>query len=242
MDIDKVFEKIPYERLYAVPAWQRYAVMFGISIIVVVLFYFVVITEKVETIAKLDQNLANIEQEVTSNQSIERNHKILKENIEKLEAAKQEASKLLPGEKEIPELLEQVSNLGTQTGLEFLTFKPQAEMMREFYAEVPVSVEVTGKFHDVLSFFDEISRLPRIVTIGDIKIQNIAESGGGRSASASSQRGGKQQEVRPSGVQMTCVATTYRFLVGSVGKDAKNPATDKTTDKDKAAKKEAIAK
>jgi len=239
VDIDKVFEKIPYEKLYPVPAWQRYAVMFGVSIIVVVIFYFVVITEKVEQLAKLDTDLSTINQEVTTNESLEKNEGVLKAKIEELEAAKKKAATQLPSDKEIPELLEQVSKLGTERGLEFLTFKPLAEVRQEFYAEVPVSLEVTGKFHDVLLFFDDISQLPRIVTIGDMKIQNVVESGVVKS---SSPKGGKQEAKRSGGVQMTCTATTYRFIEGAVGKDAKGVATDKTADKGKAATKEAIAK
>lgn len=238
MDIDKLFEKVPYEKLYPVPVWQRYAVLFGLSIIVVVLFYFVVITGEAETIATLDQKLAGIQKEVQDNRSHASKLAKLKEKIGKLEADRQEAAKQLPSEKEIPELLEQISTLGTQTGLEFVTFKPQAEIVREYYAEVPVNIEVTGRFHDLLSFFDEISHLPRIVTIGDIKItklQAAGDTGGGRGPK------GKAETKSPSGVQLTCVATTYRFIEGSVGKDAKaTPSTDKT--QEKVAKKEANAK
>lgn len=237
MDIDKVFDKVPYEKLYAVPVWQRYAVMFGISILVIVAFYFGVITEKVEALTKLDTDLSTINTEVTNNESLEKNEGLLKAKIAELEAAKESASKHLPSDKEIPELLEQVSKLGTERGLEFLTFKPLAEVRQTFYAEVPVSLEVTGKFHDVLMFFDDISLLPRIVTIGDMKIQSLAEGGGGRSAASS--KGGR--ESKSSNVQMSCVATTYRFLPESVGK-ANIPASDKTADKDKAVKKEASAK
>ncbi|MBF0292000.1 MAG: type 4a pilus biogenesis protein PilO [Nitrospinae bacterium] len=248
MDIDKLFEKVPYEKLYPVPAWQRYAVLFGLSIIVVALFYFVVITGETETIATLDQKLAGIQKEVQDNRSHASKLAKLKEKIAKLEADRQEAAKQLPSEKEIPELLEQVSTLGTQTGLEFVTFKPQAEIVREYYAEVPVSVEVTGRFHDILAFFDEIAHLPRIVTIGDIKITKLQAAGetGGRGAPGGAPKSGKPEAKSPSGVQLTCVATTYRFIEGSVGKDAKdaNAAKDKATDKttEKVAKKEANAK
>lgn len=242
MDIDKLFEKIPYEKLYPVPVWQRYAVLFGVSIIVVALFYFVIITGEAETIATLEQKLTSINKEVQDNRSHASKLAKLKEKIAKLEADRQEAAKQLPSEKEIPELLEQVSTLGTQTGLEFVTFKPQAEIVREYYAEVPVNVEVTGRFHDVLSFFDEIAHLPRIVTIGDIKLSKLqaaGDTGGGRGGAGAPK--GKAEAKSPSGVQLTCVATTYRFIEGSVGKDAKGASpTDKT--KEKVAKKEADAK
>jgi type IV pilus assembly protein PilO len=249
VDIEKAFEKIPYERLYPVPAWQRYAVIFGLAISVILAFYFVVITGKAERIETLEQELSKIQKDVQDNRAHASKMAKLKEKVDKLEADRREASKQLPSEKEIPELLEQVSNLGTQTGLEFLTFKPQAEVLKEFYAEVPVSVEVTGRFHDVLAFFDEISHLPRIVTIGDMKIQSIVDSGGSKSGSAGprgrgpQEGGGKGQQESggkpksPSGVQLTCVVTTYRFVEGAV-----KAGEDKDKDKDKVAKKEADAK
>lgn len=235
MDIDKIFEKVPYDRLYPVPSWQRYAAMFGVALLVIVAFYFTVITGKTETIAGLEQELSKIQKEVQDNRAHASKLAKLKEKIEKLEAERHEASKQLPSEREIPELLEQISNLGTQTGLEFVTFKPQVESVKEFYAEVPVNIEVTGKFHNVLSFFDEISHLPRIVTIGDMKMQNLADSGGGRGAAAPGGRGGAQTAKTASsgGVQLTCVATTYRFVESAV-KEA--------DDKGKAPKKEAGAK
>lgn len=240
MDIDKVFEKIPYEKLYPVPAWQRYAVMFGLAVIVVAAFYFVVISGKTDTIAGLEQELSKIQKDVQDNRAHASKLAKLREKIEKLEADRKEASKQLPSEKEIPELLEQISTLGTQTGLEFLTFKPQAEVVREFYAEVPVNVEVTGRFHDVLSFFDEISHLPRIVTIGDMKIQNISETAAGRGASAAPRggKGAKETVKSPSGIQLTCVVTTYRFVESAVGKEGEA----KPKEPEKPAKKEAKEK
>ncbi|MBI5814590.1 MAG: type 4a pilus biogenesis protein PilO [Nitrospinae bacterium] len=212
MDLDKLFEKIPYDKLYPVPNWQRFAAIFGVAAVVVGLFYFIVISGQDEEIGRLEESLSKIQKEVEDNKAHASKLEKLKEKIAKLEVSRQEASKQLPSEKEIPELLEQISNIGMQSGLQFITFKPAPEVMREFYAEVPVNIEVVGKFHNMLMFFDEIANLPRIVTIGDIKILAAAKSGQVQSG---------KQPAAGSQVQLNCMATTYRFVESAAPGDGK---------------------
>lgn len=194
MELEKLFDKIPYERIYPLPAWQRFAGIFGVVALVVGAFYFFVIQGKDQEIDALQENLAKIQKEVEDNRLHAQKLGKLKEKIAKLETDMKEASKQLPSKKEIPQLLEQVSNIGTQFGLEFLTFKPRPEVRKDFYSEVPVSLKISGKFHNMLMFFDEISHLPRIVAIDDIKIHS--DKGSSR-------------------LTLQCVATTYRFIEGS---------------------------
>ncbi|MCU7854635.1 MAG: type 4a pilus biogenesis protein PilO, partial [Candidatus Thiodiazotropha sp. (ex Lucinoma borealis)] len=77
----------------------------------------------------------------------------------------------LPDKTEVAELLVDVSQTGLAAGLEFELFKPQAEVPREFYAELPIELIVTGKYHEFGSFISGLAALPRIVTIHDIKIE-----------------------------------------------------------------------
>jgi type IV pilus assembly protein PilO len=78
--------------------------------------------------------------------------------------------KKLPEKKEIPALLSSVSQSGRDAGLEFLLFQPESEKIKDFYAEIPVSIRVTGHYHNVALFFDKVARLSRIVNIDDIKM------------------------------------------------------------------------
>ena len=78
--------------------------------------------------------------------------------------------KKLPEKKEIPALLSSVSQSGRDAGLEFLLFQPEPEQNKDFYAEIPVSIRVTGNYHHVALFFDKVARLSRIVNIDDIKM------------------------------------------------------------------------
>jgi len=78
--------------------------------------------------------------------------------------------KKLPEKKEIPALLSSVSQSGRDAGLEFLLFQPEPEQNKDFYAEIPVSIRVSGSYHNVALFFDKVARLSRIVNIDDIKM------------------------------------------------------------------------
>lgn len=101
----------------------------------------------------------------------------VKEEIAALEQRLKEALRQLPNDKELPGLLTDVSSLGKNAGLEFKSFKPGSESKKAFYAEVPIDLEFTGQYHDIARFFDDISRLPRIVNMGEMEVTIARESG-----------------------------------------------------------------
>lgn len=215
--LDKVFEKVPYDRVIPVPAWQRFAALAGVVALILALAYFLVLKSQDEQIDKLENDLADIEIKVenTRSQVTPQKLKRLEEKLAKLEAELGEAKKELPSEKEIPELLEQVSNTGTQSGLEFVVFKPLGEVRKDYYAEVPVQLQINGKFHNVLMFFDEVANLPRIVSIKDVRVKSGSKTAG------------------VTNLEVNCNAVTYRFLESSVPA----PAEKKKNAKGKKGKK-----
>jgi len=76
----------------------------------------------------------------------------------------------LPNKTEVADLLVDVSQTGLASGLEFELFQPQAEVPREFYAELPINIQVTGTYHEFGDFISGVAALPRIVTVHDISI------------------------------------------------------------------------
>jgi type IV pilus assembly protein PilO len=77
--------------------------------------------------------------------------------------------KQLPGKSEMDALLTDINQAGLGRGLQFELFKPAAqETMRDFYAELPITIKVTGTYHDIGSFASDIGKLSRIVTLNDI--------------------------------------------------------------------------
>ena len=75
----------------------------------------------------------------------------------------------LPGKSEIDALLTDINQAGLGRGLQFDLFKPAAEeTMREFYAELPITIRITGNYHDIGAFASDVGKLSRIVTLNDI--------------------------------------------------------------------------
>ena len=79
--------------------------------------------------------------------------------------------KQLPNRSEIESLLADINQAGLGRGLQFELFKPGAEAMKDFYAELPIAVRVTGIYHDLGEFVSDVAQMPRIVTLNDIAIE-----------------------------------------------------------------------
>lgn len=83
--------------------------------------------------------------------------------------------KQLPDKSQVDALLTDINQAGLERGLEFELFKPEAEIMSEFYAEMPIAIRVIGKYHDLGAFATSVSKLSRIVTLKDIAISAVAK-------------------------------------------------------------------
>lgn len=106
----------------------------------------------------------------------------------------------LPSQTEIADLLVDVSRVGLESGLEFELFKPGKEIMKDFYAEYPISIKVVGTYHQFGNFADGIAALPRIVTLHNLSIKP---------------KGGKGKKNKSEGnlyLIMEATAKTYRYL------------------------------
>ena len=107
---------------------------------------------------------------------------------------------MLPKEKEIPSLLTNISALGRGSGLDFLTFKPLADVPKDFYSEIPVDIKVRGPYHNMGIFLDKVSKLDRIVTVSNINM------------------GGPKEVSGEMLLNSSCRLVTYRFTNKKVSK------------------------
>lgn len=131
-------------------------------------FYFLILAPKLEEIKKLEKKEVSLQKEV---EEAEKETKNLEKNKAELKKAKQEfeeISVVLPRTKEIPALLTSISDHGTSAGLDFNSFTPGSETPKEFYAEIPISIQVNGPYHNVGYFLYQVSKLERIVTVKNI--------------------------------------------------------------------------
>jgi len=77
----------------------------------------------------------------------------------------------LPGKTEVPNLLVDISQVGVGAGLEEKLFQPSAEVKKDFYAELPIKIKLSGSYHQMGAFVSGIAALPRIVTLGELSIK-----------------------------------------------------------------------
>ena len=96
---------------------------------------------------------------------------LYKEQLAEMEASFGALLRQLPESTEVESLLVDVSQTGLASGLEVKRFKPSAEEKKGFYAELPITLEVSGSFHQLATFISGIAALPRIVTISDMKLE-----------------------------------------------------------------------
>jgi type IV pilus assembly protein PilO len=157
---------------------MKVAIVALILLLPVVIFYFLYYQPKADEITSLTNKTVQLKKDVQEAKAKAAN----KEQFEKELAAAQvvfdEMAVLLPKEKEIPKLLKDISSLGRNAGLDFLTFKPLADIPKDFYAELPVSINVRGPYHNMGFFFDQVSKLERIVSVTNIKMTSPTKEGG----------------------------------------------------------------
>ncbi len=104
---------------------------------------------------------------------------ILRQQLKDIEISLGTLLKQLPHKSEMDALLIDINHAGLGRGLQFELFKPAAsELMSEFYAELPITVRVTGNYHDIGAFASDISQLPRIVTLNNINIAPDSKNDG----------------------------------------------------------------
>jgi len=100
-------------------------------------------------------------------------------NLEELRKQREQVSqyvltleKQLPSKSEMDALLSDINQAGVGRGLDFELFRPGQTNVREYYAELPIAVKVSGKYHDLGAFASDIANLPRIVTLNNVNVQS----------------------------------------------------------------------
>lgn len=101
-----------------------------------------------------------------------------KEQLAEMERSFGAMLRQLPGKTEVPSLLVDISQTGLAAGLEEKLFQPAAEVRRDFYAELPIKIRLTGSYHELGNFVSGIAALPRIVTLHNIEIQPVGKETG----------------------------------------------------------------
>jgi len=134
--------------------------------------YIFVYDEQVPELQKREDTEQQLRQEFKTKHAKAVNLEVYKQQLKDIERSFGALLRQLPGKTEVPNLLVDISQTGLSAGLEEKLFQPQQEQKKDFYAELPIKITLTGSYHQFGEFVSGIAALPRIVTLHDIEIKS----------------------------------------------------------------------
>lgn len=171
---------------------QRIGIYAGALVVLIALSVWLLFWPKYGEIDQLENRLAAVEAELAKAKKNARELNDWRNKMKQKESQYKTVMRALPEKEELPSLLAGISQAGKDSGLEFVLFQPKNEASKGFYAEIPVEMSVTGRYHQIAVFFDKVANLPRIVNLRRIKMAP-----------------GSQKD---STLSMSCQAVTYKFV------------------------------
>ena len=155
----------------------RWPLAFRAAVIVLVFIavtfagiWFTIIKDKAPQLTRAEAVEQELRVTFENKQRKAANYDAYKAQLSQIEQSFGTMLRQLPGETEIPSLIVDISQTGLASGLQEKLFQPQAEIPKDFYAEKPIKIQLSGGYHEIAKFVSGIAALPRIVTLHDINI------------------------------------------------------------------------
>jgi type IV pilus assembly protein PilO len=158
------------EAVTKLPKAARIGILAAVAVLLATGYYFLAFEAKKQELEQLHAQELELQRKLSEVRSVAANIAAFEAEIADLEVELKTALRQLPDKKQLEVLLTDISNLGKNAGIEIKSFKRAGEVVHDFYAEVPIQIELTGHFHDIARFFDLLSKLPRIVNMGALTI------------------------------------------------------------------------
>ena len=184
------------------PAVPRYALCLAVTALVLVALWFVWLTNSNDQLESERAKEVTLKADYQKKVAQAANLDLLKKQREQVQQYVTLLEKQLPSKAEMAALLSDINQAGLGRSLQFELFRPGQMVVKDYYAELPIALKVTGSYHDIGSFASDIAHLSRIVTLNNISIAPVAKDGSGTLA-------------------MDATARTFRYL------DADEIATQK---------------
>ena len=155
----------------------RWPLVFRAAVILIVFvavtalgIWFTIIKDKLPTLQRAQEDEQTLRVTFENKQRKAANYDAYKAQLAEIEQSFGTMLRQLPGETEIPSLIVDISQTGLAAGLQEKLFQPQPEIPRDFYAEKPIRIQLSGSYHEIANFVSGVAALPRIVTLHDINI------------------------------------------------------------------------
>ncbi len=188
------------DSILKLPRSKKIMLLAVILLALIGVYYYFLYTPEKQDLDALEAKYNTLAKQLQESKDIHRDLEKFEAEVAKLNEELAVVRKQLPDEKEIPELLRNVSSLGKESNLEFILFRPKPEEPQQFYAKVPIDLAVIGHYHDLGIFFDKVSKLPRIINVVDFNMTRAKDTKG------------KGEVKDDSEVRSSCLLNTYRFV------------------------------
>lgn len=152
------------------PAIPRYALMVAVTILVVVVLWFVWLSSSDEELEAERTKETQLREDYRGKLVKAVNLEVLKKQREQVLQYVNQLEKQLPSKAEMDALLSDINQAGLGRSLQFELFRPGQVLVKDYYAELPIAVRVTGRYHDIGAFASDIAHLSRIVTLNNMTI------------------------------------------------------------------------
>lgn len=241
-----------YDNVYNMPVWQKGAIFVLSIVIPVAVFWYLFLSSTWGELDTMEEKIPKLQQEIAKLKAQEKTIPQLEQELASMKDILKKALKLLPEKEDIPSILTEVSSLGNEARLDITSFTPQNERKASFYAAIPFSINFSGPFHNTVRFFEEISKMARIVHIKDVrmgsprKAKSIKSKQAGEnqvsstSAGAGEANGAENLSAESTAAEGTvglrggswlintsCTGETYRFLTPEEQAAAKKQSQQK---------------
>jgi type IV pilus assembly protein PilO len=174
---------------------KKILVLVVILCVITGVYFYSMFTPQKRELDAMKTELSKLVEELEKSKAIARDLEKYKAQVEQMNKELAVALTQLPTEKEIPEILKSISSLGKESQLEFTLFRPKPEDPQQYYAKVPIELSIVGSYHNTGTFFDKVSKQPRIINVVDFNMTKL------------NMKGRDEATVR-----VSCLLNTYRYL------------------------------
>lgn len=171
----KELNELDFEQVAIWPHEVKLVVGAFVAVLVGALSYYFLISPKLPVLEKAEQQEQELKRQFEAKYRIAVNLEAYEEQLARIEKDFSSMLKSLPTSNETPGLLDDITYVGTSSGLSFKMLNWQQEVPKEFYTELPIEMEVGGGYHNIGEFMSKVADLPRIVTLHDFSI--VGEKG-----------------------------------------------------------------
>ncbi|ABV38872.1 pilus assembly protein, PilO [Shewanella sediminis HAW-EB3] len=187
------FNDIDFENIGGWPPFVKIVFAAILSICIFIASYFLFVSDAIDTLSFEQETEVKLRDDFKSKYRLAANLKLYREQLAAMESQFAELLKMLPSKNEMPGLLDDLTFVATDSGLKIESLDWREVIQRDFYFEFPISMTVSGEYHELGELVSGVAKLPRIVSLHDFVIKK-SDSGG---------------------LGMEILAKTYRFKEGA---------------------------